>query len=184
MEFYIAPCRDGANWDLEWVYAGKPLVPRGPDGSFDKDMIVQCSNIVTWQDKHWIYYSGYRERHWRIPRKPAIGLATLPLDRFVGLEAHETRGTITTMPFELAGGQLILNVDARQGEIAVAVLDQDGKPIEGFSANDCRTLKGVDDVRLSVQWQGSRSLAELKGRTVRLQYTLENATLYAFQVQP
>ncbi len=184
IDFFIATCRDGANWDLHWVYADEPFVPRGPDGSFDKDMLVQCSNIVTHQDKHWIYYTGYRERHWRIPRQPAIGLATLPLDRFVGLQASQETGTITTVPFELAGEHLTLNAEAPHGEVTVAVLDAGGQPIEGFSANDCLRLKDVDDLRMPVRWQGSHRLAELKGRTIRLQFTLTNATLYAFHVQP
>ncbi|MFH1741257.1 MAG: hypothetical protein ABIH23_19815, partial [bacterium] len=43
--YYIAPSRDGDSWDLSWVYASKPIVPRGPDGSFDKDSIMHTSQI-------------------------------------------------------------------------------------------------------------------------------------------
>ena len=42
-------------WDLTWVYAEKPFVPRGPDGSFDKDMIFPASQIVTHNDRHWVF---------------------------------------------------------------------------------------------------------------------------------
>lgn len=184
METYIAPCRDGVDWDLQWVYAGKPLVLRGPDGSFDKDMIIASSNIVTWQDKHWIYYTGYRERHWRIPRKPSIGLATLPLDRFVGLEAGKTPGTVTTHPFTLDGGRLLLNADAPHGSICVEVLDHEGALIAGLTPEDCLPMKQVDDVRLAVRWKDSQRLTSMAGQTVRLRFTLQNATLYSFQVQP
>jgi hypothetical protein len=185
MEFYIAPCRDGANWNLDWVYAGKPLVPRGPDGSFDKDMIVPCSSIVTWQDKHWIYYSGCRERHWRVPSKSSIGLATLPLDRFAGLQATDQKaGIVTTKRFKLAGSRLTLNADASRGAISVEVLDQDGRPIDGLSAKDCRPMQNVDGLRLPVHWQNPHALADLKGRVVCLRFTLQNGTLYAFQIQP
>ena len=184
--FYIGTSRDGDNWDLSWVYAGEPLVPRGPDGSFDKDMIFPSSSIVTWQDKHWIYYGGFRERHWQfgVPHKSAIGLATLPLDRFVGLQAGQKTGSATTRPFKLAGGRLILNADTREGNIRVAVLDQAGQPIEGFSVRDCRVLKCSDDLRAPVKWEGPRSLADLKGQVIRLRFILGNATLYAFEVQP
>ena len=182
MNFYIAPCRDGANWDLQWVYAEKPLVPRGPDGSFDKDMIVQASNIVTWRDKHWIYYTGYRERHWHIPRKPSIGLATLPLDRFVGLQAGKQTGSVTTKPFRLDGGRLLLNVDAGSGSIAVEVLSSDDTPVEGFSAKQCR-MDNVDELRLEPKWESKRKFKKLQGQTVRLRFYMENATLYTFQIQ-
>ena len=37
-EFYMAPSRDATNYDFEIAaYPRKPLIPRGPDGSFDKD---------------------------------------------------------------------------------------------------------------------------------------------------
>ncbi|MFV2067245.1 MAG: hypothetical protein ACC645_09720, partial [Pirellulales bacterium] len=51
VNFYLATSRDGDHWDLDWVYAEEPLVPRGPDGSFDNDMVFPSSSIVTWQDK-------------------------------------------------------------------------------------------------------------------------------------
>ncbi len=183
MNFYIAPCRDGANWDLQWVYAEQPLVPRGPNGSFDKDMVVQASNIVTWQDKHWIYYTGYRERHWYAPRKPSIGLATLPLDRFVGLQANKETGSVTTKPFQLNGGRLLLNVEAQQGAVAVEVLDAKGSTIEGFTARQSRT-RNVDALRLEPTWKSKRNLSELRGMTIQLRIYLQNATLFAFQIQP
>ena len=51
VNFYIGTARGNAMWDLTWVYAGEPLIERGPDGSFDKDMIFPASQIVTHEDK-------------------------------------------------------------------------------------------------------------------------------------
>lgn len=34
MNFYIATSRDGDKWDLRWVYASQPMIPRGLDGAF------------------------------------------------------------------------------------------------------------------------------------------------------
>lgn len=184
MNFYIATCRDGVNWDFDWVYQEQPLVPRGPDGAFDKDMIIPSSNIITHGDKHWIYYVGFRERHQWLPRKTEIGLATLPLDRFVGLKATSQAGIVTTQPFTLDGSALQVNVDATNGSAAVEVLDEKGEPIPGFAAAGCQPIKNSDELRLTINWQGSHSLAELKGRTVRLRFTLCDATLFAFQVLP
>jgi len=184
--FYIATSRDGAHWDLHWIYAEKPLVPRGSDGSFDKDMIFPSSSIVTWKDKHWIYYTGFRERHWQfgVPHKSAIGLATLPLDRFVGLQAKRKKGTATTRPFKLSGSRLTLNADARDGNIRIDVLDQAGRPINGLSAQDCSPLKKVDGLRKPIKWESRHSLADLEGQVIRLRFLLRNATVYAFQVKP
>jgi len=184
--FYIATSRDGDSWDLSWVYAGKPLIPRGPDGSFDKDTVFPGSNIITRQDRHWIYYTGFRERHWQfgVPQKSAIGLATLPLDRFVGIRADKEMGIATTRPFKLFGRTLTLNVAASEGDISVEVLDQKGVPINGFSEKNCRALENVDSLRAPVNWTGLRGLAGLEGQTIRLRFRLRNAALFAFQVQP
>jgi len=184
--FYIATSRDGDSWDLSWIYAEQPLIVRGPDGSFDKDSVFPSSNIVTWQDKHWIFYTGFRERHWQfgVPQKSAIGLATLPLDRFVGLQADQESGVATTRPFKLDGSRLQLNADARAGAIRVEVLDQKGTPMRGFSAEECRGLQKSDSLRAPIEWNSQRHLGELKGEVIRLRFRLRDAKLFAFQVQP
>ncbi len=186
MNVYITPSRDGDNLDLRWVYAQKPLIPRGSDGSFDKDMVMVSSNIVTWKDRHWIYYVGSRERHYREPRRNSIGVATLPLDRFVLLEPwrKEQRGWLITKPFQLQGTRLEVNVDASQGEIFIEVLDEFGRPIPGFTEGQAQILRAVDGLRLRPTWENHDRLAVLCGQTVRLKFGLTKAKLYAFQVNP
>ena len=191
MEFYIATSRDGDSWDLSWVYAGQPIVPRGPAGSFDKDVVFPSSTVVTYNDRHWLYYSGANERHgtaeldphvW-FGRQHGIGLATLRLDGFVGLRAGTLPGTVVTRPFRVEGERLEVNVDAASGSIAVDVLDADGRDLPGFSGKAARVYDGVDALRLAPRWQAAESLAPLRGRTIRLRFGLEQATLYAFQVR-
>ena len=63
MNFYLITTRGDLPWDLRWVYAEKPKIPRGPNGSFDKDRVQPAINIVTWKDRHWLYYAGSKERH-------------------------------------------------------------------------------------------------------------------------
>jgi hypothetical protein len=117
MEYYLATSRDGDAWDLGWVYAGRPIVPRGGDGAFDKDLLLPASTIVTHEDRHWLYYAGGDERHGtdatnppvRFDRRHAIGLAHLRLDGFVALAAGEQQGTVTTRPFVLEGSRLEVN---------------------------------------------------------------------------
>ena len=181
--FYIGTTRGNAMWDLTWVYAGKPLVERGPDGSFDKDMIMHASEIITHNDKHWIYYGAWRERHGVNQGPRAIGLATLELDRFIYLEAKGGEwGTVITKPFKLAGSRLQVNVDAEKGRIGVEVLDAAGKPMPGFSGKDSKMYKAVNELRLEPKWGKSQDLGRLKGKVIRLKFRLNNARLYAFKV--
>jgi len=103
MDFYIGTSRDGLKFDKSWIYARKPFVPRGPAGAFDKDGIKPPSEIITYKDEHWIYYGGMSERHYARGRDLKIGLAKLPLDRFICQQAKGKLGTITTKPFKLEG---------------------------------------------------------------------------------
>jgi len=105
--YYISTSRDGVSWNFHWVYAGQPLVPRGPARGWDKDMIFPTSCVITHRDKHWIYYGGNNERHgtaekgvWFV-RQGGIGLAWLRVDGFVALEADRQGGTVITKPFKL-----------------------------------------------------------------------------------
>jgi len=183
MNFFLLTTRNDEPWNLEWVYANKPLIPRGPDGAFDKDWIQPAINIVTADDKHWIYYSGAQERHDIKGSRPvAIGLATLRLDGFAALEANGQRGSVVTKPFRLDDDTLEVNADATAGRLLVDVLDAVGQPIEGFTAKMCRSIT-TDDLRHKVAWKSEKQLASLVGQTIRLRFHLEGpAKLYSFQV--
>ncbi|MAV37955.1 MAG: hypothetical protein CMJ59_21155 [Planctomycetaceae bacterium] len=184
MNFYLGTSRDAAHWDLGWVYALQPLVPRGPDGAFDKDLITPASTIVTHNDRHWLYYGGANERHDILSRQHAIGLATLPLDRFIGLEAKDKPGVVVTKPFRLMGDSLQVNVDARGGRIQVEVLGEGGKGIPGFSGKDAAEYPTVDELRFKPAWKDHQDLSALSGRVLCFRFRLHNARLYAFQVRP
>ncbi len=181
MNYYLATSRDGDQWDLQWIYANQPIVPRGNDGAFDKDLITPASTIVTHGDRHWLYYGGANERHGTpevvFPRKHAIGVATLRLDRFISLTADDRPAMIETKPFTLTGDQLEINVDAQRGQMRVDVLDVNGDVIEGFEGQDARA---IDDLRFTPTW--SRPLSDLKSKAIRLRIHMGKASLYAFQV--
>ncbi len=187
MNFYVATSRDGDDWDLHWVYEGQPLVPRGPDGAFDKDIILPASSVVTYDNRHWLYYSGGNERHGteevRYPRTHAIGLAWLRLDGFVALAGGSEGGTVVTKPFRLMGPVLSLNIEAPRGEFGVEVLDARGRPLAGYSGAAVVSQRSVDGLRLSPQWEDKEDLAELAGQIVRLKFRLRNARLYSFRVR-
>ena len=192
MEYYIATSRDCDNWDLTWVYAGEPIVPRGPDGSFDKDWVFPSSTVVTHDDQHWFYYGGAAERHGTAELQPhvwfgrrgKIGVATLPRDRLVGWHAGPREGTIVTKPFVLKGPTLLINVDCSEGKVAVEVLDSAGEVIRGYGGDDSVVLRRVDDLDVRPTWNTKADLSELMGQTVRLRFRLTLADLYAFQVMP
>jgi hypothetical protein len=186
--YYFATSRDGIGWDLHWVYAGQPLVPRGPQGAWDKDMIFPVTNIVTHDDRHWIYYGGNNERHgcaekdiW-FGRQGSIGLAHLRLDGFAALQAGTSPGTLTTRPFPVAGKHLELNVESNAGgTVRVELLDADGRAISSYAGDNAITSTNIDNVRFRPTWSKHADLSALVGQTVRLRISLRDARLYAFQ---
>ena len=183
-EFYMSPSRDAIHYDFTLAtYPRKPLIPRGPDGSFDKDCVRPPSNIITRNDEHWIYYLATNERWGARKWDARLGLAKLRLDGFFYLQAKEKPGTITTKPFKLEGDKLKVNVAAVAGYVKVELLDADGKPIPGFSGDAARVYRGYDNLRLELKWKGQADLSSLKGKVVRLRFHLRNAKLYSFQVQ-
>ena len=82
IDCYIGTSRDASHWDLSWVYAGEPFIPPGPKDSFDAAGAFPFSQIVTWKDRHWLYYGAMDKGHKNLENRMSIGLATLRLDRF------------------------------------------------------------------------------------------------------
>jgi len=187
IDYYIGTSRNGYDFDKSWVHAHQPFIVRGPDGSFDKALLQPSSQIITLGDEHYIFYTGQYAQHHapEAAQKESgkIGLAKLPLDRFVCQQAGETAGTIITKPFVLEGGKLEVNVDAGDGWVRVEVLDAKGRPIRGFAGKAARKYKSVDELRLRPEWKKDADLSRLKGKTVQLRFTLQNAKLYAFAVK-
>jgi len=187
MNYYIATSRDADSWDLSWVYSSQPLVPRGPDGAFDKDLVIPASTIVTHAGKHWIYYGGSNERHggpgFKAKRDQAVGLATIGEDRLVGLDA-KSRGTLVTRPFRLDGRRLLVNTNVRSGgSVRVALLDRRGRTLKRFSIGKSRPITG-DQAAAVVDWAGDATLESLAGEVVQLRFEVEKATLYSFRLAP
>jgi hypothetical protein len=187
IDFYIGTSRNGMDFDKSWIYAQKPFVPRGPAYSFDKSILEPSSEIITRGDEHFIFYTGlYSQHHSPASAKKEsgkVGLAKLPLDRFVSQSAKDELGTITTKPFKLEGDTLQVNVDAGDGRFYAEILDADGKPIPGFTVNEARIFGGVDQLRLEPWWKEQKDLSSLKGKTIRLKFYLYNAKLYEFQIK-
>jgi hypothetical protein len=91
---------------------------------------------------------------------------------------------VVTKPFVLEGGKLEVNLDAKDGEAAVEILDETAKPIPGFTQEEAKAFKAADGLRLQPRWEGQADLGNLKGKAVRLKFHLKNARLYAVQVKP
>jgi hypothetical protein len=178
MEAELGFSRDGWTWTR--LFPGTPFVGVGAPGSPDDKQIRMSSSLIVPRDRILCLYGMSRDAHVSNMRVE-VGLATLRLDGFVAMTASELEGVLETKPFVVEGSRLEINADAREGEAAVAVLDARGRPIPGFEASRCRAIR-EDGLRLSVAWDSNQEFARLRGKAVRLRFTLRRARLYSFQV--
>ena len=185
IEAQLAYSRDGRTWHR--VEDRRPAIPVGPKGSFDGGMIMNTAiGTFVRGDELVAYYTAVNTTHGALikDRVTSIARASWPRDRLVALEAKDELGTVVTKPFVLEGGKLHLNVDAREGWVQVELLDETGVAIPGFSGKAAKQHTGVDELRLTPQWESGGDLSLLKGRAVRLAFRLENGKLYAFGFNP
>ena len=71
---YLATSRDGLNYDLRFVYAEQPLIGGGPRGSFDNGTLLPASEIVTYNDEHWVYYKAQLKRSMSLSHSVVAGM--------------------------------------------------------------------------------------------------------------
>ena len=110
----------------------------------------------------------------------SIGFASLRRDGFAGMVA-DGAGELVTRPVVFTGSSLFVNADARFGALAVEVIDANGNPFPGFSAEDCTGLVRVDSTKRALSWKGG-DLSRFAGKPVRFRFKMKVATLYAFWV--
>ena len=188
----LATSRENVTWRL----AGdrKPFLPNGEPGSWDSMQTYPFVPAVIKDDQIHIYYLGLDAGHYggksigEYRSSAGVGLATLPLDGFVSLQAGYLPGVVTTWPLKFSGSSLFLNAVATDVNeetwpdhgIDVEILDEEGYAIPEFSRHDCDTIKdaGTD---LIVSWNGNSNLSLLVGKPVKLRFYLQFARLYSIQ---
>ena len=66
------------------------------------------------------------------------------------------------------------------GELRIGLLDEQGKPIPGRSAADCRPITG-DHSPATVEWTDGADLSAWTAKPVQLQFELKDADVFGFQ---
>lgn len=145
----LVTSRDGQHWERhDDIFFDRNPAP----GTWDRAM-TWIGSVLPVNDQLYIYYGGYARGHKSDPQKERqIGLAYLPLDRFVARSATgEGVGALVTVPLSnpAAGRNLYLNADASKGEIGVQLLDLNGIAIEGATYEDIPPVR-EDSLRIKV----------------------------------
>jgi len=174
----LATSRDGIHW--ERLPRRPALIPLGDEGAWDGGMVFGGPHWVEVGDQWWFYYMGFDEGHQSKTRTAGLGLATLRKEGLISLHGPANGGgVVITRKILWPGGDLVLNVEAPDGEVRVRVSDRMRQVLPGFDYDDCRTFAG-DSVAHTVRWQ-DREIDSLKGQVIRLEIFLQNADLYTFR---
>ena len=171
----LAVSHDGG---AHWQRFREPFFDRDPrPGAFDHAM-AWANGVARRGDTLYLAYGGYDTGHKR--GKRAIGMATLPVDRFAARTAGQMPGTFSTPWLQCrdsAPAGLWLNVRASGGEVRVQARAAGGTVAPGCSFEDCPPVV-KDRIALRVKWPGR--LAQVGAGPFRLEFRLRNASLYAF----
>jgi len=191
IETHLAISRDGRQWQrpcrvpfiaatCDWNRAWSGCASNGP--------------IMIGEQMAFLFGGRRTSHHFdSVQLAGAIGVASLPCDRFCCLEGQG--GFFETPAFTWPGGDLVVNADTRRsfqshplhcnGCLTVEVLDEAGAPapdwsgpaqarFQGNTLCRCRVFDGT------VRWPQGRSLAEWQGRTIRLRFRLDQARLFTW----
>ncbi|HUT75848.1 MAG TPA: hypothetical protein VM221_13560 [Armatimonadota bacterium] len=174
----LATSRDGIAFDR---FDRASFIPNGP-APFDRGGIYTAPGVLPFRRGLAIYYHGVSYKHGeaspsQIQYQGALGMVTLPRDRFQGIHADD-EFAFSLQPFALEGG-LSVNAETAPGGEARAALICDGKIAAGFDFADCRPIVG-DQPAGALSWKGE--LTPLMGKPVMLRLRLRQATVYAVSV--
>ena len=176
--------RDGRHWER---HPQRPLfLATGPQGSYDAGRVYVGKGVIERDDRVDIYYTGHQSRHISKEVQPGdnhLCLASLRRDGFVSLEAPD-EGNMLTKPIAYPGGSLHINARTSPGgSVRVAIRRGDGEfdglPLPQWGYEQCNVFS-ADSIDHTIQWREQDDLSGLKGKAIRLEFSLKQAELFSF----
>ena len=156
MEGFVRPGVGASNWSSRTNYPACGLIPTGP-----------------------AEMSFYVQRDYGQPSHHLQRL-TLRTDGFASIHAPYAGGIFVTKPLTFTGTDLAINyATSAAGGVRVALLDLNGRPIEGYTSPE---LIG-DEVHRVISWEGAPDLSSLEGTPIRLRFQMMDGDLYSIQFQ-
>lgn len=174
----LATSRDGIHWVR--VKGEIPLIPNGPQGSFDAGNIWPSNQPIVEGKDLWVYYSGTDLTLAGGDGVSSMGRARLRTDGFakVALESGHSEGYLETIPFvtgNIDQARLVVNLERREsgkGSLRVEILDAATKrTITGYSVAECRAIS-EDGIELPVSWINHADLRGVEAERICFRFHL------------
>ena len=182
IDVQLASSVDGRTWRRSWPRVS--IIPRGLPGTYDGGTLLGVSSTaVEVGDMTCVYYTAINTTHGGPipPKRITIGRAEWRLNGFVSLDADPAGGRVETVPLRLAAPALVINADASRGQVRVALLEADGRPIPGYSLENNEPLT-TDAPRWIAHWH-SHTSAPID-RPVRVVVELRRASFFSISAKP
>jgi hypothetical protein len=183
LETQIAISRDGVHWKR----FGRPAyVGIGTYCGDTLHQIYMADGMVKRGNEIWQYFFGNEEYHssWiKKKLRKAVYRVTQRIDGFISADSpYDKYGEIKTKPLIFNGNKLVLNINTgATGYAQVGLLDKKGKPIDGYSVDDCIYING-NFINTGVQWLRKGSdLSSLQGKVVQVVIRMRGSKLYSMQ---
>lgn len=173
----IATSQDGRRWSRPSDRLS--MIPLGAHGDFDRGAILGASNhFVHHEGESWLYYTALTTTHGAPipPKELSIGRAEWRLHGLASLDAGQDRATVETRPLRFEKPQLAINADASGGSLRVALLDDNGRSLPGYSLEDSTPLC-ENATQWIARWKAGDAVPS--DRNVRVLIEMSNASLFS-----
>ena len=186
----VAFSRDGFHWSRPDRHAFAGVSSRQGDWNWANVQSAGGVCLVVGDRLHFYVSGRAGVPGTSLPGRCSTGLATLRRDGFasvtdewpnVGRVLGRYPSTLITRPVRFSGAHCFVNA-AVNGALRIEMLDQAGRTIPGFGADQCAPVTG-DSTKHPVKWNGA-SIDSLANTIVRFKFILDRARLFAFWVSP
>jgi hypothetical protein len=169
--------------DWERLCPGSDLVPHGKLREPGGGCRFGAMRPVSIEDEVWVYWGGDDGKHNANPKRQGyLFLNIFRRDRFAGYAVKDAvaGGQLLSRSMKLGSGELLLNADARDGEIRAELVDAAGKPLPRFALQASKPISG-DHLAAPLRWDGGDS-QRLAGQEARLRLIARGrVTIYALR---
>lgn len=175
----LATSADGRTWTR--TARRQIMIARGAPGTFNGGAILGVASApVHVDDATWVYYTALTTGHGAPmpPKRITVARAEWRRHGFASLDAGPDGGQVETRPLRFGGPALTVNADASRGRVRVALLEADGRPVDGYGLDDSRALKS-NATQWTASWRGQTALPT--DRPLRVLVELTSARLFSLE---
>lgn len=182
MDIQLVTSQDGRKWKRSSPRI--PIIKRGPPGAYDGGAIYNADSSPVHVGKEtWVYYTAINTGHGGPipPKYTSIGVAKFRRHGYVSLDAGPEGGFIETKPLKFTSSRLLINADASRGRLQVALLEADGRPIQGYGLKDSVVFKG-DKTDWKARWNGKKDVPT--DRPIKVLIKMDSTRLFSLENGP